>query len=58
MARKQVEQTGHDLAQEFDVLVADLAARTEERQQVVRARLSALESEDRVLAGLNQKLNG
>lgn len=61
--RETEEVTGANLADEFDAVkteyqeaVASLAEDADQRQQVVRHRLSVLESEDTLLATLQTSL--
>lgn len=41
----KTEETGHDLLQELQVAVANVAARIEDREVVVEERLNTLEQE-------------
>jgi hypothetical protein len=53
---RRANNTGHALNAEFGNVLADLAQRAQEREQVVVDRLAVLEDEHSVLGALKSKL--
>lgn len=56
-SREEAEDHGHGLLAEFEDVVSELRDRVARRTDVVRSRLSALESEHDVLSDLNRRLD-